>query len=75
MISEDGKCQNALRNSDEQGVRIEIEEAMRRAVNVVAADSIELYGRYQSNDDFRKRLIDIMLKAVNVNCMMSKRNE
>ena len=71
MISGDGICQNALKNSDEQGARIEIEEALRRAVNAVVADSIELYGRYQSRDDFRKWLIDIMLKAV----IMSKRNE
>ena len=71
MISGDGICQNALKNSDEQGARIEIEEALLRAVNAVVADSIELYGRYQSSDDFRKWLIDIMLKAV----IMSKRNE
>lgn len=71
MIAEDGRCRNALRNSDEQGARIEIEEALRRAVNVVAADSIELYGRYQSNDDFRKWLIEKMVEAV----IMSKRNE
>lgn len=67
IISGDGICRNALKNSDEQGARIEIEEALRRAVNAVAADSIELYGRYQSSDDFRKWLIDVMVKAVNAN--------
>lgn len=71
MISEDERCQNAVKNSDKQGIRIEIEEALCRAVNVVALDSIELYGWYQSNDDFRKRLIDIIMEAV----IMSKRNE
>ncbi len=69
MLAEDRTCRNALRNSDEQGARIEIEEALRRAVNVVAADSIELYGRYQSNDDFRKWLVDRMT------VIMRKRNE
>ena len=69
MLAEDRTCRNALRNSDEQGARIEIEDALRRAVNVVAADSIELYGRYQSSDSFRKWLIDIMT------VIMSKRNE
>lgn len=60
MISVDGRCRNALKNSDEQGARIEIEEALRRAVNAVATDSIELYGRYQSSDEFRKWLVDVM---------------
>ena len=69
MLAEDRTCRNALRNSDEQGARIEIEEALRRAVNVVAADSIELYGRYQSNDDFRKWLVNRMT------VIMRKRNE
>lgn len=54
MIANDGICQNAVKNSDKQEIRIEIEEALRRAVNVVAADSIELYGRYQSSDSFMK---------------------
>ena len=50
-------------------MRLEIEDALLCIVNIVAADSIELYGRYQSSDSFRKWLIDIMLKAVNVNCI------
>lgn len=65
MISDDERCRNALKNSDEQGARIEVENALRRAVNVVSADSTELYGQYQSNDSFRKWLIDMMMKALN----------
>ena len=67
MISDDGRCRNAQKNSDEQGLKIEVEEALRRAVNAVASDSIEFYSRYQSNDSFRKWLIDKMMEAVKVN--------
>lgn len=73
IISADGKCCNALSNSGGQAARVEIEEALRRAVNVIASDSVEFYGRYQSSGSFKKWLTDTIMKAVKANRMKSQR--
>lgn len=57
-VSADVVYQNAMKNSDEQNARIEMEKALVRAVLSVLKDDTELYKQFSDNHSFRKWLSD-----------------
>ena len=60
MVSKDESYQNAMRNSDEEGARLEIERALQQVVFSIMADNMEIFKQYQDNPAFRKWLADMV---------------
>lgn len=58
MVLDDRKYQNAMKNSDEQGARLEAERASMQAILSIMADNIELYKQIQNNPDFKKWVLN-----------------
>ncbi|MBQ6774490.1 MAG: type I restriction endonuclease subunit R [Synergistaceae bacterium] len=63
QVMKDKKYQNALQNSDEQGVRLEAERVLNKIMCSLIADNMELYRQFQENESFRNWLSDSVLKA------------
>jgi type I restriction enzyme R subunit len=59
-VAADTAYQNAKKHSDKQNARIEHDNALRRVMNDILADSTELYKQFSDNDSFRKWLADMM---------------
>lgn len=64
MVAADPAYQNARRNSDEQNARIEGEKALRRVMNSVMQDDMELFKQYTDDDDFKRWFVGAVLKIV-----------
>ena len=60
IVSKDESYQNAMRNSDEEGARLESERALQQAIFSIMADNMEIFKQYQDNPAFRKWLADIV---------------
>lgn len=60
MVSKDESYQNAMRNSDEEGARLESERALQQVIFSIMADNMELFKQYQDNPTFRKWLADMV---------------
>lgn len=60
MVSKDESYQNAMRNSDEEGARLESERALQQVIFSIMADNMEIFKQYQDNPAFRKWLADIV---------------
>ena len=60
MVSKDESYQNAMRNSDEEGARLESERALQQAIFSIMADNMEIFKQYQDNPSFRKWLADMV---------------
>lgn len=58
MILKDEKYQNAMKNSDEQGAKLEAERASMQAVLAIMADNIELYRQIQNNPHLKKWVLE-----------------
>ena len=58
MVLKDEKYQNAMKNSDEQGARLEAERASMQAILAIMADNIELYRLIQNNSQFKKWVLE-----------------
>ena len=63
QVMKDKMYQNALQNSDEQGVRLEAERVLNKIMCSLIADNMELYKQFQENESFRNWLSDSVLKA------------
>ena len=60
MVSKDESYQNAMRNSDEEGARLESERALQKVIFSIMADNMEIFKQYQDNPAFRKWLADMV---------------
>ena len=60
MVSKDEKYQNAMKNSDEQSVRLESERALQQVIFSIMADNMELFKQFQDNPSFKKWLSDLV---------------
>lgn len=60
MVSKDESYQNAMRNSDEEGAKLESERALQQVIFSIMADNMEIFKQYQDNPAFRKWLIDMV---------------
>ncbi len=59
-VSADRAYQNARKNSDIQNARIEHNSALKRVMNEIIADHLDLYKRYSDDEAFRKKLADFV---------------
>ncbi|MBR0279523.1 MAG: hypothetical protein IJQ75_06025, partial [Synergistaceae bacterium] len=64
FISEDKKYQNAVKNSDEQGIRFVLERVLPYAINKLIEDSVEFYKHFQSYASFKNFMLEAVLKSV-----------
>ena len=60
MVSKDESYQNAMRNSDEEGARLESERALQQVIFSIMADNMEIFKQYQDNPSFKKWLADMV---------------
>jgi type I restriction enzyme R subunit len=49
-----------MRNSDEEGARLESERALQQVIFSLMADNMEIFKQYQDNPAFRKWLADMV---------------
>ena len=59
----DRAYQNAMKNSDEQNAKIELEAALDRAMNDMVYDNMELYKLFVDNPAFKRWLGDRIFTA------------
>ena len=63
MVSKDAKYQNAMKNSDKQNARLEMENALKSVVFGVMADNMELFKQFNDNPSFQKWLADMVFSV------------
>ncbi len=63
MVSCDEQYQNAMRNSDKQEARTESDRVLQKVIYSIMADNMELFKLYTDNQDFRKRLSDLVFNV------------
>ena len=61
-VAADVAYQNAVRNSDEQNVRVELEKALPRVMNTVLKDDTQLFKMFWDNESFRRWLSDAVFR-------------
>jgi type I restriction enzyme R subunit len=61
-VGADVAYQNAMRYSDEQNVRIELEKTLPRVMTGLLKDDTELFKQFSDNDSFRKWLTDAVFE-------------
>jgi len=59
-VSADRAYRNARKNSDIQNARIEHNSALKRVMNEIIADHLDLYKKYSDDENFRKKLADFI---------------
>lgn len=55
-VAEDEAYQIAMKNSDKENARLESEKALKKVLNSMMADHLELYRQFSDNPSFRKWL-------------------
>lgn len=63
MVAADVTYRNAMANSDKQNARIEMDRALGRVIGDMMADHLDLYGRFQDNEEFRRFVADMVFQA------------
>lgn len=63
IVSRDEAYQNAMQNSDAQNARAESDRATNAAILATMSSGIELYKAVQSNESFRKWIMDMVFNA------------
>ena len=61
-VAADVAYQNAMRNSDEQNVRVELDKALPRVMNTVLKDDTQLFKMFWDNESFRRWLSDTVFR-------------
>lgn len=64
MVSKNEKVINAIKNSSKQNARVEFEAALMAVIVSIMKDNMELFKEYNSNELFRKWLIDSVFDTV-----------
>lgn len=54
MVAQDTGYQNAVKNSDEQNARIEIDRALTNVMLGLMSDNVELFKQFSDNESFRR---------------------
>ena len=62
-VAADRKYQNAMKHSDKENARIELEAALQRVMNDVFSDHAELYKQFVDNPQFKKWLSEVTFNA------------
>ena len=57
-VAADGAYMNAVKNSDRQNARIELESALARVVTSMVNDEMEIFKQYSDNPGFKRSLLD-----------------
>ena len=63
IVSRDETYQNAMRFSDKQNARAESDRATGQAILATMSSGIELYREVQSNESFRRWILDMVFNA------------
>ena len=63
IVSRDETYQNAMRYSDKQNARAESDRATSAAILATMSSGIELYKEVQSNESFRRWILDMVFNA------------
>ncbi|MBR4623805.1 MAG: hypothetical protein IKO45_04560 [Clostridia bacterium] len=63
IVSRDEAYQNAMRYSDKQNARAESDRATSQAVLATMSSGVKLYREVQSNELFRKWILDMVFNA------------
>ena len=63
MVSRNEKYQNAMKNSDKQNARLEMENVLKSVVFGVMADNMELFKQFNDNPSFQKWLTDMVFSV------------
>ncbi len=58
-VAADKAYQNAIKNSDKQNARIELDKALRRVMVEMLSDHTELFKQFSDNQSFKKWLADV----------------
>jgi len=59
-VEADSKYQNAMKNSDQQNARIELDAAMRRVSQSMMKDDMQFFKMFSDDESFRKFVTDMM---------------
>jgi len=59
-VSADRAYQNARKNSDTQNARIEHNSALKRVMNEIVTDHLELYKKFSDDENFRRKLAEFI---------------
>ncbi len=59
-VASDVAYQNAMKNSDKQNARIEIDRALKHVMTSVINDDTELFKQFSDNESFKKWLTDMV---------------
>ncbi|WP_457653265.1 type I restriction endonuclease subunit R [Rhodocaloribacter sp.] len=59
-VAADQAYRNAMRNSDRQNARIELDKALARVMTALLQDDTELFKQFSDNEGFRRWLTDTM---------------
>ena len=63
IVSKDETYQNAMRYSDKQNARAESDRATGQAILATMSSGVELYREVQSNESFRRWILDMVFNA------------
>lgn len=61
-VASDVAYQNAMKNSDKQNARIELDRALKHVMTSIINDDTELFKQYSDNESFKKWLTDLMFE-------------
>lgn len=61
-VSKDEAYTNAMKQSDEQNARIELEAAAWRAATARMGDETEFFGQFSDNESFRRQVLDAIFQ-------------
>ena len=63
MVSQNEKYRNAMKNSDKQNARLEMEAVLKSVIFGVMADNMELFKQFNDNPSFQKWLSDMVFNV------------
>jgi type I restriction enzyme R subunit len=64
IVAKDKRIQNAMKNSDKRNIRIEYEVVLKKVMQSIMKDNMELFLQFSSNDLFNKWLSDTVFEAI-----------
>ena len=63
IVAEDSAYQNAIKNSDLQNVKIELEKATNRAINKVVGTNMDFYQLFADKDEFKSFVLNAIFRS------------
>lgn len=62
-VAEDTAYKNAMRNSDEQNAKIELDKVLEQVITSMLNDEAELFKQFQGNSGFRNWVADMVFRS------------